>query len=270
MSTENLQITGDQQAGTENAATPVPGSPEFDAAIAAQLQESKGSKSEELIDGKFKSQEELLAAYKELEAKFTQSNQEQETTQESQGEQTQEESEEAPAGLPPGITVEDNKRYLQELAAGGLSAETYAELAQKGYSKAIVDFFVSSQQGNQQAAEQVAQVARKELIGSTVGSEEVFSTMSQWAATNMAPEDLASYNTLVGAQGTAKAGLEFLKAKYEAANGRPPKGQLRGGSGKPAGFSSQAEAIKAMSDERYRKDPAYREMVAQKLLNRTY
>ncbi|CLP71539.1 Uncharacterised protein [Mycobacterium tuberculosis] len=56
-----------------------------------------------------------------------------------------------------------------------------------------------------------------------------------------------------------------LKARYDAANGSEPT--LLGGNAKASEdvFRSTAELTAAMKDPRYKKDPAYREDVKQKL-----
>ena len=101
-----------------------------------------------------------------------------------------------------------------------------------------------------------------------VGGSEAYTEMTAWAAENMSEEEKTAYNTAVNSKDieTAKLAVVGLKAKFEKANGNEPnllegKATVSG----EKGYASWAEVTRAMSDDRYSKDPAYQALVKEKL-----
>lgn len=108
---------------------------------------------------------------------------------------------------------------------------------------------------------------RNEVLA-TVGGEQTYTDMVQWAATNMSKAEIDAFNSVVDGRdkGQVMLAVQGLKARYEAANGSNPKlinGSTTGNSG--AVFRSTAELTAAMRDPRYRTDSAYRADVEQRL-----
>ena len=93
--------------------------------------------------------------------------------------------------------------------------------------------------------------------------------MIQWAGANMSKEDIAAYNQSVesGNMSQVMFAVKGLQARYANANKGEPK--LVGGSGRttPTAFSSVAQVVAAMSDPKYKTDPAYRAEVERKIAN---
>lgn len=90
----------------------------------------------------------------------------------------------------------------------------------------------------------------------------------------MSAADQAAFNAMIaaGTKDAAACALTFLSKLYKAANGSAPAVRVTGTGLAPtsSGFESQAQAVAAMQDPRYQKDPAYGDQVARKLMNKTY
>lgn len=101
------------------------------------------------------------------------------------------------------------------------------------------------------------------------GGKDKFNEMAAWAAQNMTKEEVAKLNADFnsGDITTLKLAVNSLKASYEKAQGSEPnliQGENQNGNA-ATGFQSTAEVTKAMSDPRYKTDPAYRASVAAKM-----
>ena len=236
-------------------ATPVPGTPEYDAAMIAKAGGAPApAPTETLIDGKFKTQEDLLKAYKELERKQSGKPADAPTPAPTDA-----------AGLKVEPQVQDilTKASLTEegLTAeytkdGKLSDETYAKLAAVGVPRAMVDSYVAGQ-----AAAGARFVAD---VHALAGGAEAFGKLTAWAATNASPADLKAYNEAIdsGDMGRIRLAVSAFNGAYKNANPA-----LIGGSVAPlaTGYRSQAEMNAAIQDPRYRKDEAYRADVYAKI-----
>lgn len=258
--------TTQQATALPDVAPGKPGDPAYEDWLVAKTQERlakenggnttdqpSDTSNDQLILGKFKSQDDLVKAYQELEAKATKQNQTKETT-----------TDEAPKTTG-GV---DYNKYTQEIVTSGeLSEASYKELEKQGMPKALVDQYIEGQK---------ALMAREtEAILAPVGGREAYTQMTQWAAANLSQEELARFDkNVVASKESAALAIDWLHQKYKAANGRAatrvsgiPAGASSNSS---AGFASQAEAVAAMKDKRYQSDPAYRAEVARKMANKTY
>lgn len=155
----------------------------------------------------------------------------------------------APQVLPANVA-----EFEQEFAEKGeLSAESYAKLEKLGFGKDIVDSYIEGQKARVAAWEAKAH--------SAVGGKEKFEQMTAWASTGLSPAEIDAFNDAMvsGNEAQMMLAIQGVQAKFSAANGTQPA--LLGGSkgtDQVAGFRSQAEMTAAMSDPRYKKDPAYR------------
>lgn len=208
-----------------------------------------GTPQEELIAGKFKSQEDLLKAYQELEKKQGQPKEEAPT-------ETQETKEPAADGSFNTATFE------QEFAeTGGLSENSYAELEKRGFSKAQVDAYIQGQQA-------YAQSMQSDIYGS-VGGQENYSEIIKWASENMSPDIIKDYNDAVDSMDKERIlrNLEYMSLKKGQSAPREAR-RLEGDS--PASgvqpFGNKNEWQRAMTDRLYGKDAKYTNMVDQRYL----
>lgn len=102
----------------------------------------------------------------------------------------------------------------------------------------------------------------------SVGGEKQYNTMLQWASSNFDEAEISRYDKVMesGDPDAAYFAVQALAAKYNDGVGVEGK-MLTGKPAKSGGdeFRSQAEVVRAMSDPRYEKDPAYRQDVYDKL-----
>lgn len=214
---------------------------------------------DKLYAGKFKTIEELEAAFNQL-----QSGGDKDTNQQNQNQGDQPDASKA--------TADDAKQALSERgldfnafsseyeANGGLSEQSYQKLAEAGIPREMVDAYIAGQEAQ-------ASLAVSEVHGA-VGGAENYSSMIQWAAQNLSPAEIDAYNavTSTGDLNVAKLAAEGLYRRYTEAVGtnRP----MINGSTSPVStdvFQSTAQVTEAMRDPRYRTDPAYRRSVAEKI-----
>ena len=209
----------------------------------------------ELIAGKFKSQEELLKAYKELEKKL--------------GSQ-QKESKEEPMSEAERDEVKDNvekkgldlTQFEKEFSENGeLSEESYKLLEEKGFPRDQVDRYISGQM-------YYAESVRNKVLD-MAGGEDGYKELVSWAAENMDEDFIEDYNDTLntGDFNKIKRNIEYLKFKYSNSEQRPAR-RIEGESGgtglKP--FRDKNEWQRAASDRLYGKDAKYTNMVDQRYL----
>ena len=210
-----------------------------------------------LIAGKFKNQEELEKAYKELEAKL--------------GEKKKEET------IPPTTTEKEPvmvaglpaDKYFKEFAdTGELSEASYKELSDKGISKSLVDAYIDGQKSITQQAQGLNDQTVNGLIDG-VGGQDTFSKMAQWANTAYTEQEKADYTAAIdsGNVAAARQALTAMKLRYESTFGTPPTSMIEGTPPTASSaFRSKAEMVAAMKDSRYQTDPAYRRDVELKVM----
>lgn len=237
-------------------------------AKASQLDENEAR-----FAGKYKSAEELEKAYLELQRKLGEKGTADD--QEEVSEEPQEGEEEVSDADQTEEVDEDISDALQALVDasnefndGGLSDDTIEKLAQLD-SRTLVETwadYIKSQREQVQQAQLTEEQAAS--IRDAVGGAENYQEMLGWAAENLSPDEIAAYDGVMnggdyGAMYWAAQGLKSRfasEAGYEGARytgARAPKAE--------PGFRSQAELARAISDPRYKDDPAYRIDVQEKL-----
>lgn len=207
-----------------------------------------------LIGGKFKTNEDLLAAYQELEKNYH-----------SKGEPVKSDNPleipEAPE-TPEAPEVLDLTSYEQEYADNGtLSEESYEALKAQGYDKAIVDGYIQGQQAL--AAQWVNEVQ------SLAGGSEEYQKMVEWAVANTDEGFVKSFNESIGSKDSNKAqmAVEALKSRYQSSNGSEPT-LIEGVPATTDGgevYESWAQYVEDANSDKYMKDPAFRDKVMKKL-----
>jgi hypothetical protein len=254
-------------------------SPENVEMLQAEQQQAEGE-SPSLLAGKYKSVEDLEKAYKELQTKLSQPKADADVDNDVDNEQPEADEEEAPARSAKeiygdliggrleesGIDFSDmNTRWQQ---SGELTKDDYGALEEAGFTKDMVDAYLSGLQykASQDTALAVEQVTQ---IKAEYGGEKGYGEMMQWAASSLSQEEIDGFNQIVN-EGSSPAAIKMavagLHARYIQASGREPK--LLGGRAPTNGgdkFESTAQVVEAMSDPKYKLDPAYRRKVEEKL-----
>lgn len=216
--------------------------------------------------GKFKSAEDLEKAYKELEKKLGQKDEvsneaegDQEGTEEGDGQEVEE--------------ADENVDFLRNASDEywgndqKLNEETVQKLKEMP-SDQLVEAYLKWTKDQPTVVAQPLDQAEADNIVKTVGGQEAYNDTLAWAADNLSPEEVAAYDNVVnsGNKDAIFFAVQALNQKYRDAvgfegktvSGKAPKNSLKG-------YRSQAELARAISDPRYRNDPAYRLDVEDKL-----
>ena len=210
-----------------------------------------GTPQEELIGGKFKSQDDLLKAYQELEKKNSQKQEEPAPTE-------QKDTQDKPADDGSFSAAKYEQEFVE---SGSLSDNSYAELEAKGFTRQQVDAYIKGQQA-------YAQSLQSDIYSSVGGQENYIETIN-WASENMSPDIIKEYNDAVDSMDKDRIlrTLEYMSLKKGQSAPRETR-RLEGNA--PASgvqpFSNKNEWQRAMTDRLYGKDAKYTNMVDQRYL----
>lgn len=241
--------------------------PNHEAEMIAKAEAGTGMKPDNLIAGKYKTEEELgkgvlellkkqhgdLAEYYKTLEKGIGQKQEQPAQEPKQ--ETQLDATEAVSNA--GFDI--NEFANEVIQTGGLSEDSYKKLEAAGFPRTLVDNYI---EGQRAIGEKIIRT-----VYERAGGEQQYNSMINWARTGLTPAEIEAFDSVLDTNDPVKIGLavDGLRARYESAFGRDPKlidGKV---ASEPAGFESWAEVTAAMKDPRYFKDPAYNRMVQQKL-----
>jgi hypothetical protein len=220
----------------------------------------------ELIGGKFKTQDDLLKAYKELESGIGKPKEDAPAAEEKpadplkMGEPEPEaegdpvEGEEEPAAEEaPALNVQElSTQYLE---TGELTEDNYTALAAVGISKEYVDAFAEGIQATQ--------TLRTQELHKAAGGEEEFNALLKWGGANLSEEQQSAFNTAtevaVGEGDFTAATMLIQGVKSQMVGNEPNLLNTTTDVSDPAvqPFGSQSEVSAAMRDPAYRSDPAY-------------
>jgi len=252
---------------------------EEDARMGDSLEEAP-----QLFAGKYKSVEELERGYKELQKlQASRQPQEQETEEaepEAQEEQGEDDSADRQSALleayGPAVTqiFQDNDvdflgmdQFYQE--NGTLSDEMFGQLESVGFTRAMVDAYLSGASAKTEEA-QALSIAETNKIKKALGGAEEYQRMIDWAAKegSISKEDAEAFNFAVATSnsGLIRLAAQQLQSQYRAANGYEPK--LLGGrssQGTENKYQSTEQYLEDIANPKYAKDPAFRQKVFAKL-----
>lgn len=213
---------------------------------------------ENLLAGKYKNAQDLESAYLELQKKLGEGSDEPE-----EGEmQEQEEVEIDPA------TDMLSAASAEFAETGEITQETFDALAEMD-SADLLAAYMGMQEGNPAPA-QAADLTDADVneLKASVGGEEAYDQITNWAADALSDAELDAFNATIdnGSLAQIQMIMAGLQARYQAENGYEGR-QLQGKPPSSSGdaFRSQAEVVEAISDPRYDRDPAYRNDVLMRL-----
>jgi hypothetical protein len=220
-----------------------------------------------LIGGKFKSQDDLLKAYNELQSKLGKSEpDENEGEPEDPTEAPEEEAEES-------VEITENVKTFTDIATrfdaeGGLTEDDMATLSKMDSKQLIETYFKYHAVQSAKTTQEVATAQQLKTIRDSVGGDEAYGEMIQWAGQNLNPEEIDSFNSVANSNNAAALSfaVEALSNRWKAVEGYEAPlvtGKKATSTGKV--FRSQAELGRAIADPRYSTDPAYRMDVENKL-----
>ena len=238
-----------------------------------QVGEQLVAEQEQLLAGKYKNAEELEKAYVELQQKLgNKSTDNDESTQVTDSTEEKTEVEEKPVDEnKPDVNSDDYAllETLWEEAQTDFTEETTDKISDLSneqlvnmhlaYRKNVEDNYIASREMTQEESAELQDV---------VGGPEQYKSMINWAGNNLTSEEVDMFDQAItrGDPLSCFFAVRALQYRYEDATGR--SGEMVTGkapSVKGDTFRSQAEVVKAMSDDRYDNDPAYRNDVMKKL-----
>ena len=226
--------------------------------VGEALAEQEGKK----LAGKFEDAEALEKAYIELQSKLGEPKEEKAPVKEEKTEakeEVKETKEEEPdyEFLDKLWEESKNEKYSDDLL-DKLNDMKPADVAQ---------LYLNYRSGVDSEPQELTQEQATELQQS-VGGEQKYNTMLQWASQNFDEAEISRYDKVMesGDPDAAYFAVQALASKYN--DGVGVEGKML--TGKPAkaqgdNFRSQAEVVRAMSDPRYESDPAYRQDIYDKL-----
>ena len=232
-----------------------------------QVGEQLVAEQEQLLAGKYKSTEDLEAAYLSLQKKLGQEEPNYEESDEGYAEE--EGSDEEVSEYAPAVSLinEASEEYYSN--EGTLSEETIERFSEMS-SQDLVNAYLEIQQSNPQANPQGVEMSDAQVnsVMNAAGGEAQYNRIVEWAASNLDNRSIDAFDSVVDSGNPAAINIAFagLKSRYEDANGYEGR-MLSGKAADSRGdvFRSQAELVAAMADPRYDSDPAYRADVVEKL-----
>ena len=222
-----------------------------DIAVGEQLEQQE----EALLAGKFKDAEDLEKAYIELQTKLGKPQEEQQEEPPQQEEEVQQETD--------GFL----NTLWEEAQTQEYSKETIERLKNMNPGELARMYLDERSASAQNQAPMIDEQGAADLRA-TVGGDAEYTSMINWARDNLSESETDMFNSVMntGNPNSMFFAIQALNARYSNETGF--EGQMITGRGAPQkvdAFQSQAEVVRAMSDDRYDNDPAYRAQIAQKL-----
>ena len=240
------------------------------------------AKQDKMLAGKYKSVEDLEAAYNELQKKLgnqpaeTEAEVEQETEYQmysDDGSVNYDTASELYGDQLGSLFKENNidpfamNKYFAE-NNGTLSDEMYNELNTAGLSKEIVDQYLEGARTKTGIGAQGPVLTAAEIseVKGLAGGEEGYQSLMDWAGQNLTKEDAKNYDdVLATANKTAiKFAVKALMGQYEDSQGRDSK-IVTGKESSTENYRSMAEVVRDMNKPEYQTDEAFRDDVLRKL-----
>ena len=236
---------------------------------------------ENLLAGKYKDAEELESAYIELQRKLGSNDGENLDDDDSQEETDDDTTEEEENPFENDVTAQAIFQASEEYGSDGeLTPETMETLSQMD-SKDLVETYYRIMEHaedprvqelqNQESTEPTESTGLTDSnindIQNAVGGEQNYNQMIQWAGENFTPQEIQAYDNALEGGNMDNINLALQALYYRYTDSVGVEGNMIQGKAAQTvdGFRSQAEFVRAMGDERYENDPAYRQDVYNKL-----
>lgn len=233
----------------------------------------KDAESELRYAGKFKSAEDLEKAYKELEKKLGQKTNEDDSDALQLRDDEEGDQERSEEGDGQEVEADETVDFLQQANdeywdnGQELKPETVQKLKELPSDQLVEAYLKWTKDQPAAAAQPLDDAAAAEIV-KTVGGQEQYNQTLEWAAENLSPDEVAAYDNVInsGNKDAIFFAVQALNQKYRDAvgfegktvTGKAPRSSVKA-------FRSQAELARAISDPRYRNDPAYRIDVEERL-----
>ena len=198
----------------------------------------------EWLPEKFSNAEELAKAYTGLQKEFS-------SRPKEEAKPTEEVQEVENKGL--------DKYYTEFAETGELAEKSYAELAEQGLDKTLVDSYISGQQA----------LADKHVstIHSVVGGKEKYDTIVKWASDTLADNEVKAFNDTMdsGTLDQAQLAISGIQAKFNSVNQEPALFSGEKADTSSGAYRSVGEMLTDINNPRYSTDSAFRADVEDKV-----
>ena len=151
---------------------------------------------------------------------------------------------------------------------GTLSDDMYSKLATAGLNREIVDNYLAGVKGELgiQSEQPVLSDAEVNDLKNIAGGERGYNQLMDWAGNNLTAQDAKSYDDVLatGNKAAISFAIKALMGQYEDANGRDSN-IVTGKQSSTENYRSMAEGVRDMNKPEYRTDEAFRDDVIRKL-----
>ena len=152
---------------------------------------------------------------------------------------------------------------------GTLSDEMYDKLGQAGLSRPMVEAYLKGlrdELGYPQDAEPVLSESEVDEVKSMAGGSEGYDALMDWAGENLSKEDAKNYDDVLATanKSAIKFAVKALMGQYEDSQGRDSR-IVTGKESSTENYRSMAEVVRDMNKPEYQTDEAFRDDVLRKL-----
>ena len=240
------------------------------------------AKQEKMLAGKYKSAEDLEAAYLELQKKLGESPTQETTETEAEYELYSDdgsvnyETANELYGDQLGNLFKNNNidpfamsKHFEE-NNGTLDDSMYEQLAKAGLSKNVVDNYLDGVRNevglNPDTPEPVLSETEVNEIKGLAGGEEGYDALMEWAGKNLSQDDAKNYDDVLATanKSAIKFAVKALMGQYEDSQGSDSR-IVTGKESSTENYRSMAEVVRDMNKPEYQNDEAFRDDVLRKL-----
>ena len=243
------------------------------------------AKQDKMLAGKYKSVEDLEAAYNELQKKL--GDKPTETAEDTAEPATEYQfyTEDGSVnydtanevyGTKLGETFKENgidpfemNEYFDK-NNGTLSDEMYDKLGEAGLSRPMVEAYLKGLRNElgypQENAEPILSESEVDEVKAIAGGSEGYDALMDWAGENLSKEDAKNYDDVLATanKSAIKFAVKALMGQYEDSQGRDSR-IVTGKESSTENYRSMAEVVRDMNKPEYRTDEAFRDDVLRKL-----
>lgn len=218
-----------------------------DTANEVKTEEAPSVEEEKPILGKFKTQDDLIKSYQELEKKL--SSREEDKTFEN------EKTEDKPLEAGKFDFASAEKEFTEK---GELSEDTLNSLEKMGLPKSYVDNYIAGLDAQSKAFEQTAYNA--------TGGEENYKSMTDWVTQNLPEAEVKQFNNSINeSNDSAMFAIKGMYARYSAETREPSLATGNNAQQTGSAYESIGQMKADMANPKYATDSAFRKMVADKV-----
>ena len=240
------------------------------------------AKQDKMLAGKYKSVEDLEAAYNELQKKLGETPAQETTETETEYELYSDdgsvnyETANELYGNQLGELFKNNNidpfamsKHFEE-NNGTLDDSMYEQLSKAGLSKSVVDNYLDGVRNevgfNSTTPEPVLSESEVDEVKDIAGGSEGYDALMDWAGNNLTKEDAKNYDDVLATanKSAIKFAVKALMGQYEDSQGRDSR-IVTGKESSTENYRSMAEVVRDMNKPEYQTDEAFRDDVLRKL-----